>query len=160
MHNQYVNSVRRAVGQGEKIVVDKVQLASPAPQLPNLELRELESAIARLSEEQRETLLLVTLEGLKYEQVAQVCDVPIGTVRSRLNRAREELRWMVEGKIAPPRSRHASRGEPTTFQDGAPQGRGTLSRGGDSAPSLHLILRSARRLRHWREPRHRGPIRC
>jgi RNA polymerase sigma-70 factor, ECF subfamily len=116
MHNQYVNSVRRAVRQGETIVVEKVQLASPAPQLPNLELRELESAIARLSAEQRETLLLVTLEGLKYEEVAQISDVPIGTVRSRLSRAREELRWMMEGKIAPPRSRHASRGELTPFK--------------------------------------------
>src|SRR5690348_12602385 len=92
MHNQYVNSVRRSVRQGEQIVVEKVQLASPAPQLPNIELRELESAIARLTEEQRTTLLLVSLEGRKYEEVAQICDVPIGTVRSRLSRAREELR--------------------------------------------------------------------
>ena len=47
MHNQYVNSIRRLAMQGEKIVVEKVQLASPAPQLPHLELRDLESAIAR-----------------------------------------------------------------------------------------------------------------
>jgi RNA polymerase sigma-70 factor (ECF subfamily) len=100
MHNQYVNSVRRSVRQGEAIVVEKVHLSAPAPQLPQLELRELERAIARLSAEQRETLLLVTLEGLKYEEVAQVCDVPTGTVRSRLSRAREELRRMMEGTIA------------------------------------------------------------
>jgi RNA polymerase sigma-70 factor, ECF subfamily len=77
MHNQYVNSVRRSVRQGEQIVVEKVQLASPAPQLPNLELRELESAIARLTEEQRTTLLLVSLEGRKYEEVAQICMCPL-----------------------------------------------------------------------------------
>ena len=100
MHNQYVNTVRRSVKGREVIVVEKVTPASPAPQLPKLELRELENAIARLSAEQRETLLLVTLEGLKYEEVAQICDVPIGTVRSRLNRAREELRRMMEGTIA------------------------------------------------------------
>jgi RNA polymerase sigma-70 factor, ECF subfamily len=111
MHNQYVNWVRRWVKQGEAIVVEKVTLASPAPQLPNLELRELKSAIARLTEEQRETLLLIGLEGMKYEEVAKICDVPIGTVRSRLSRAREELRRMMEGKIAQPGSRHASRGE-------------------------------------------------
>jgi RNA polymerase sigma-70 factor (ECF subfamily) len=97
MHNQYVNSVRRSVKRSETILVEKMQLASPAPQLPNLELRDLENAIARLSEEQRATLLLVALEGLRYEEVAQICDVPIGTVRSRLNRAREELRRMMEG---------------------------------------------------------------
>lgn len=100
MHNQYVNSIRRSVKQGEAILVEKMHVSSPAPQLPNLELRELEAAIARLSPEQRETLLLVTLEGLKYEEVAQVCDVPIGTVRSRLNRARDELRQMMEGNTA------------------------------------------------------------
>jgi RNA polymerase sigma-70 factor, ECF subfamily len=116
MHNQYVNSVRRSVRQGEQIVVEKVQLTSPAPQLPNLELRELESAIARLTEEQRTTLLLVSLEGRKYEEVAQICDVPIGTVRSRLSRAREELRRMMESKIAQPGSRHRSRGEATPFR--------------------------------------------
>jgi RNA polymerase sigma-70 factor, ECF subfamily len=117
MHNQYVNSVRRSVRQREVIVVEKVTLASPARQLPTLELRELESAIARLSEEQRETLLLVTLEGMKYEEVAQVCDVPIGTVRSRLNRAREELRRMTEGVIAAGRDSHlSSRSEATPFR--------------------------------------------
>ena len=102
MHNQYVNSVRRSVRQRDTIVVEKLPLASPAPQLPNLELRDLERAIARLSVEQRETLLLIGLEGMKYEEVAQICDVPIGTVRSRLSRAREEVRRMTEGRGAGP----------------------------------------------------------
>src|SRR5262249_24067144 len=115
MHNQYVNSVRRSVRQGEAIVVEKVQLASPAPQLPNLELRELESAISRLTADQRTTLLLVTLEGMKYEEAAKICDVPIGTVRSRLNRAREQLRRIMEGKIAQSGSRHPSRGAAAPF---------------------------------------------
>jgi RNA polymerase sigma-70 factor (ECF subfamily) len=97
LHNQYVNSVRRSVKQGETILVEKVRLSSPAPQLPNLELRDLENAIARLPEERRITLLLIALEGLKYDEVAKICEVPIGTVRSRLSRAREELRWMIEG---------------------------------------------------------------
>jgi RNA polymerase sigma-70 factor (ECF subfamily) len=116
MHNQYVNSVRRSVRQGEKIVAEKLPLASPAPQLLNLELRDLERAIARLPDEQRITLLLIGLEGMKYEEVAQICDVPVGTVRSRLHRAREELRSMMEHKIAQPGSRHATRGEATTFK--------------------------------------------
>jgi RNA polymerase sigma-70 factor, ECF subfamily len=116
MHNQYVNSVRRGARQGERIVVEKVSLASPAPQLPNLELRELESAIGRLSVEQRTTLLLVTLEGMKYEEAAKIGDVPVGTVRSRVNRAREELRRMMESKFAQPGSRHRSRGEATPFR--------------------------------------------
>jgi len=103
MHNQYVNSVRRAVRQRDAIVVEKMHLASPAPQIARLELRDLESAIACLPGEQRETLLLIGLEGMKYEEVAQICAVPIGTVRSRLSRAREELRRRLEGKNARPR---------------------------------------------------------
>jgi RNA polymerase sigma-70 factor, ECF subfamily len=105
MHNQYVNSIRRSVRQREAFVVEKVPLTSPAPQIPNLELRDLERAIARLSVEQRTTLLLIGLEGMKYEEVAQICGVPIGTVRSRLCRAREELRRMMEGRGAGPAAR-------------------------------------------------------
>jgi RNA polymerase sigma-70 factor, ECF subfamily len=116
MHNQYVNSVRRSVREGEAIGVEKLQLGLPAPQLPNLELRDLESAVARLTEEQRTTLLLVGLEGMKYEEVARICDVPIGTVRSRLSRAREEVRRMLDGHIAQQSSRHAPRDEPTPFK--------------------------------------------
>ena len=99
MHNQYVNAVRRSMRRGE-IVVEELPLASPAPQITCLELRDLKSAIALLPEEQRETVLLIGLEGMNYAEVAQICDVPIGTVRSRLNRAREELRRMTDGTIA------------------------------------------------------------
>jgi RNA polymerase sigma-70 factor, ECF subfamily len=88
------------VKRREAIIVEKVQPASPAPQISNLELRDVENAIARLSAEQRATLLLVGLEGMKYEEVAEICDAPIGTVRSRLSRARESLRQMIEGRVA------------------------------------------------------------
>jgi RNA polymerase sigma-70 factor (ECF subfamily) len=98
MHNQYVDEVRRSVRQGEKIAVEKALLVSPATQIDHLELRDLESAIARLPEEQRETLLLIGLEGMKYEEVAQICNVPVGTVRSRVSRAREGLRQMREDR--------------------------------------------------------------
>ena len=50
------------------------------------------SALNRLSPEHRVVLVLKDLEGQKYEDIAQVLDVPIGTVRSRLHRARLELR--------------------------------------------------------------------
>jgi RNA polymerase sigma-70 factor (ECF subfamily) len=101
MHNQYVNAVRRSVRRGQ-IVVEELPLASPAPQIISLELRDLKSAISLLPEEQRETVLLIGLEGMNYAEVAQICDVPIGTVRSRVSRAREELRRMTEGNNARP----------------------------------------------------------
>jgi RNA polymerase sigma-70 factor, ECF subfamily len=54
--------------------------------------RQLNEAIARLSPEHREVLLLKDIEGMKYEEIAAVLGVPIGTIRSRLHRARLELR--------------------------------------------------------------------
>jgi len=60
------------------------------------QLRELECALARLRGEQREVVLLVGLEGMSYETVAKVLAVPIGTVRSRLSRAREALRQFMD----------------------------------------------------------------
>ena len=52
----------------------------------------LYAALARLSGEHRDVLVMKDLEGLKYEEIAEVMGVPIGTVRSRLHRARLELR--------------------------------------------------------------------
>jgi RNA polymerase sigma-70 factor, ECF subfamily len=57
--------------------------------------RQLTDAIARLSAEHREVLLLKDIEGLKYEDIAELLAVPIGTIRSRLHRARLELRELL-----------------------------------------------------------------
>jgi hypothetical protein len=58
-------------------------------------LRDLQRAIDRLPEEQRSVILLVGLEGMRYEEVAEVLGVPVGTVRSRLSRGREALRRLI-----------------------------------------------------------------
>ena len=52
----------------------------------------LHDALARLSEEHRDVLVMKDIDGLKYEEIAEVMGVPIGTIRSRLHRARLELR--------------------------------------------------------------------
>jgi DNA-directed RNA polymerase specialized sigma24 family protein len=64
----------------------------------SLQLRDLERAIGDLPEEQRQIILLVGLEGMRYEEVAAVLDIPIGTVRSRLSRGREMLRKLMDMK--------------------------------------------------------------
>jgi RNA polymerase sigma-70 factor (ECF subfamily) len=94
LHNQHVNHIRRAVREGAAVGLnDKEPLLSRAPQQgKSLELRDLESALAKLPEEQRSVILLVGLEGMRYEEVAAVFDVPVGTIRSRLSRGRETLR--------------------------------------------------------------------
>jgi RNA polymerase sigma-70 factor, ECF subfamily len=66
-----------------------------------LELDELRRAIAMLSPDHREALILVGAAGMSYEDVAQIMDCPIGTVKSRVSRARDQLALLyAEGKIA------------------------------------------------------------
>lgn len=96
MHNIHMNSMRAAH------VCDPVEEADsePAPcalQPEQLLVADLEQAIAGLSGEQRSVLLLVTLEGMTYEDVARTLDIPIGTVISRLSRARNRLRALMLG---------------------------------------------------------------
>jgi RNA polymerase sigma-70 factor, ECF subfamily len=97
LHNQYVNHVRRSVREGAGVQLsDNEPLLARAPQQgQGLELRDLGRAIAKLPEEQRSTLLLVGLEGMRYDEVAAVLDVPVGTIRSRLSRGREALRRLM-----------------------------------------------------------------
>ena len=65
--------------------------------LGELTLREVERAVAMLPEEQRAVLSLVAVEGLTYRETAQILDTPIGTVMSRLARARAALAAHFEG---------------------------------------------------------------
>lgn len=67
-------------------------VSMPAGQESRLEFRSIVDALARLPEEQRVVVLLVGLEGLAYDEVAEIVGVPIGTVRSRLSRGRHALR--------------------------------------------------------------------
>ena len=59
--------------------------------------RDIERALATLVEDQRNALLLVVLEGLSYREVAEVQGVPIGTVMSRLARARVQIKTYLDG---------------------------------------------------------------
>ena len=70
-----------------------------APDLagPEAGARDIERALALLVEEQRTALLMVVLEGLSYREVAEVQGVPIGTVMSRLARARAQIKTYLEG---------------------------------------------------------------
>src|SRR5215472_1275145 len=100
LHNQHVNDVRRAVREGISVPMDDAApvLTVPSTQGASLQLRDLDRAMARLPEEQRQVLLLVGLEGMRYEEVATVLDVPVGTVRSRLSRGRDMLRYLMDMK--------------------------------------------------------------
>jgi RNA polymerase sigma-70 factor, ECF subfamily len=98
MHNQHVNMVRRAMRDGANVDIEQLSSALVATTDPTAsrQLRELENALSRLRNEHREVILLVGLEGLPYEAAAQTLDVPVGTVRSRLSRGRDELRVLLD----------------------------------------------------------------
>jgi RNA polymerase sigma-70 factor (ECF subfamily) len=99
MHNVHVNRVRAA--RPTDLLEDEMpELAQRASQGDALLVRDLDRAIARLPVDQRSVLLLVTLEEMSYEEVALALGVPIGTVMSRLSRAREKLRVMMLGQSA------------------------------------------------------------
>jgi RNA polymerase sigma-70 factor (ECF subfamily) len=96
LHNQHISLARQAARQRDIIELQNCKPGlSPSPgQMVRLELRDLERAIARLPEEQRSVILLVGLEGMRYDEVASVVNLPVGTVRSRVSRGRETLRMM------------------------------------------------------------------
>lgn len=63
-----------------------------------LELRDMSRALTALSDEQREIVLLIAIDGLSYDEVSRRLSIPIGTVMSRLFRARETLRYLIAGR--------------------------------------------------------------
>jgi RNA polymerase sigma-70 factor (ECF subfamily) len=121
MHNLYLNQLRTQ------------------PPLPHLDLDELrdtlqgsagmgddaldlERCLQRLPPEQRAVLLLVTLEDMDYGDTARILGIPVGTVMSRLSRARSRLRLLMErGPLPPPDEASAPTTEPAApGQAGAP----------------------------------------
>jgi RNA polymerase sigma-70 factor (ECF subfamily) len=98
MHNQHVNLVRRAIRDDSTIDIEQMSSSLVATTDPTAsrQLLELERALACLSDEQREVILLVGLEGMSYDGAAQILNVPVGTVRSRLSRGRDALRRLLD----------------------------------------------------------------
>ena len=96
MHNQHVNDVRRSAREGITVeLVDAPTTTAEPVAETQLALRDLERALAKLRTEEREVILLVGLEGMAYEEVAEVLGIPPGTVRSRLSRGRDSLRRLM-----------------------------------------------------------------
>lgn len=96
--NRLASGERRMARQGEDALL-RLSDAGPRPDAA-LERRELETAlgraIAELPEDRRIVVVLRDIEGLSYEEIAQVLELELGTVRSRLHRARAELKEKLE----------------------------------------------------------------
>jgi RNA polymerase sigma-70 factor, ECF subfamily len=67
------------------------RLTTPEEQTAHIEFGELRKALLKLSADQREALILVGASGFSYEEAAKICDCAIGTIKSRVNRARLRL---------------------------------------------------------------------
>jgi RNA polymerase sigma-70 factor, ECF subfamily len=97
MHNVFVNQLK-ARKVGYEVEIDD-SIAAPQSSVTSTDLMDLDRALAALSPDQREVVLLVALEDMTYAEVARALGVPIGTVMSRLSRAREKLRKLMEGDV-------------------------------------------------------------
>jgi RNA polymerase sigma-70 factor (ECF subfamily) len=105
MRNLHINNLR--AGHRSRIVdIDDDLLPNLASAAPNQEhrlvLKELFQAIGGLNPDQQEVLSLVVGQDMSYEEAAEICGCPIGTIRSRLARARRELERMLAGDTAMP----------------------------------------------------------
>ena len=98
MHNVHIDQVRRPSVSTESLNEETAMPAAPGSLATGLEMRDMETALRQLPAEQREILLLVALEEMSYDEVAHMLSIPIGTVMSRLSRAREKLRANMEGR--------------------------------------------------------------
>ncbi len=100
MHNLRVDQMRRSAIYTQTIDEDDFEVPTRPTQTDTLELKDLETALQHLPDEQREVLLLVALEEMSYTEVAATLGVPVGTVMSRLSRGRERLRLVMDGRLS------------------------------------------------------------
>ena len=106
MHNAFVNQRTVARRDGQNVSIDAGeddgaawQISVRATQSDRLELADILLNVGRLPTEQREVLILAAVEELHYDEIAQALAIPVGTVMSRLSRARDKLRRMA---VEPP----------------------------------------------------------
>ena len=92
LRNAYFSHLRgrrREVADSDGLIA--AQVAVPAEQPGHLDMADFRGALAKLSDDQREAVLLVGAEGFSYEEVAAISGCAVGTVKSRVNRARARL---------------------------------------------------------------------
>ncbi|WP_279483059.1 sigma-70 family RNA polymerase sigma factor [Aureimonas sp. SK2] len=96
LHNTFVDRRRRQATRAgvEAPQADGLDVALPASQDMALRLQDVRRAFLSLPEEQRAALHLVAIEGLPYEDAAAALGIPVGTLVSRVSRARAQLRAM------------------------------------------------------------------
>ncbi len=100
LHNLAINQFRQSAARGHHVPIDESNendFSEAAVQDRRLMYRDVLNKLAKLPKDQQAVLLLVGVEDLSYADVAKVLDIPVGTVMSRLSRARERLQQELEG---------------------------------------------------------------
>ena len=100
LHNLAINQFRQAASRGRHVPIDETNedsFGEAAAQEQKLMYQDVLNKLAKLPEDQRAVLLLVAVEDLSYADAAKVLNIPVGTVMSRLSRARERLQQEIEG---------------------------------------------------------------
>lgn len=95
LRNTFRASFRRRKFESDAAIEDGYDLVVAADQELSCEVHETLDALAELPQDQREVIVLVCFEGKSYEDAAAVCACPVGTIKSRLNRARRELKQLL-----------------------------------------------------------------
>lgn len=97
LRNVYISQMRRKkfTGDYDELVAEK-QLAAPAHQEGPLALQDLQYALNQLPENQREAIILVGAGGFAYDEAANICGCAVGTIKSRVSRARRTLEGVIE----------------------------------------------------------------
>jgi RNA polymerase sigma factor (sigma-70 family) len=105
LRNVYLSELRRNRFRGEydETQAERILVAPPGQEGP-LHLSDLHRALLTLPPERREALLLVGAGGFSYEEAAEICGCAVGTIKSRVGRARAALASMIEDGALPPRS--------------------------------------------------------
>ncbi|MBA3942633.1 MAG: RNA polymerase subunit sigma-70 [Sphingopyxis sp.] len=98
LRNTFLSQMRRNKFRGEydEVVVERT-LSTPAAQEDSGEMADLQRALMELPQDQREALILVGAGGMSYEEAAQICDCALGTMKSRVSRARAALEEIMAG---------------------------------------------------------------
>jgi RNA polymerase sigma-70 factor (ECF subfamily) len=96
LHNLHVDGLRRKSRRPPHVGLESLGVDQSAPAADGTSGRDLDRALHLLSVEQRQVVLLVGLEGLSYAETAEVLDIPVGTVMSRLARGRDRLRNLMD----------------------------------------------------------------
>jgi len=100
--NLHIDRTRSTAARRELRLVEPGDSLAPEPMVPletveRLTAQELDAALLKLPDEQREAVLLCDLWGFRYEEIADITDSAVGTVRSRISRARSHLARILIG---------------------------------------------------------------